>query len=94
MEGEEGEEEEPEENGRKLVLSLEELRVGLPAGVDPEKKEDCLSIEDFEAVFAMARSDFEKLPLWRKQAAKKEATNLGHKPSSRRTNATSTLALI
>ncbi|NXP58450.1 VILI protein, partial [Chloropsis cyanopogon] len=44
----------------------------LPRGVDPSRKEDHLSDEDFQAAFGMKRSAFSSLPLWKQQKLKKE----------------------
>ncbi|NXE78610.1 VILI protein, partial [Cochlearius cochlearius] len=44
----------------------------LPRGVDPSRKEDHLSDQDFKAVFGMDRSAFGKLPLWKQQKLKKD----------------------
>ncbi|NXE89006.1 VILI protein, partial [Menura novaehollandiae] len=44
----------------------------LPRGVDPSRKEDHLSDEDFQAVFGMNRSAFSHLPLWKQQKLKKD----------------------
>ncbi|NXU18049.1 VILI protein, partial [Pardalotus punctatus] len=44
----------------------------LPRGVDPSRKEDHLSDEDFQAVFGMNRSAFGNLPLWKQQKLKKD----------------------
>ncbi|NWH36962.1 VILI protein, partial [Chloropsis hardwickii] len=44
----------------------------LPRGVDPSRKEDHLSDEDFQATFGMKRSAFSSLPLWKQQKLKKE----------------------
>nr|2RJV_A Chain A, Villin-1 [unidentified]2RJW_A Chain A, Villin-1 [Gallus gallus]2RJW_B Chain B, Villin-1 [Gallus gallus] len=44
----------------------------LPRGVDPSRKENYLSDEDFKAVFGMTRSAFANLPLWKQQNLKKE----------------------
>ncbi|XP_048808688.1 villin-1 isoform X1 [Lagopus muta] len=44
----------------------------LPRGVDPSRKENHLSDEDFMAVFGMTRSAFANLPLWKQQNLKKE----------------------
>ncbi|NWR50729.1 VILI protein, partial [Regulus satrapa] len=44
----------------------------LPRGVDPSRKEDHLSDEDFKAVFGMNRSAFSNLPLWKQQKLKKD----------------------
>ncbi|NXB82093.1 VILI protein, partial [Donacobius atricapilla] len=44
----------------------------LPQGVDPSRKEDHLSNEDFQAVFGMNRSTFSNLPLWKQQKLKKD----------------------
>ncbi|NWV69481.1 VILI protein, partial [Malurus elegans] len=44
----------------------------LPRGVDPSRKEDHLSDEDFQAAFGMSRSAFSNLPLWKQQKLKKD----------------------
>ncbi|NWI00194.1 VILI protein, partial [Tichodroma muraria] len=44
----------------------------LPRGVDPSRKEDHLSNEDFQAAFGMNRSAFSNLPLWKQQKLKKD----------------------
>ncbi|NWY48212.1 VILI protein, partial [Sylvia atricapilla] len=44
----------------------------LPRGVDPSRKEDHLSDEDFQAAFGMSRSAFSSLPLWKQQKLKKD----------------------
>ncbi|NXS86977.1 VILI protein, partial [Erpornis zantholeuca] len=44
----------------------------LPRGVDPSRKEDHLSDEDFQAAFGMNRSAFSNLPLWKQQKLKKD----------------------
>nr|XP_033801615.1 villin-1 isoform X1 [Geotrypetes seraphini]XP_033801616.1 villin-1 isoform X1 [Geotrypetes seraphini]XP_033801617.1 villin-1 isoform X1 [Geotrypetes seraphini]XP_033801619.1 villin-1 isoform X1 [Geotrypetes seraphini] len=43
----------------------------LPAGVDPTRKEDYLSSEDFMAIFGMSSSTFNKMPAWKQQNLKK-----------------------
>nr|XP_020647717.1 villin-1 isoform X1 [Pogona vitticeps] len=53
----------------KLVnVPVEEL----PSDVDPSRKEDYLSDEDFLAAFGMSRQDFAALAPWKKQSLKKE----------------------
>ncbi|NWH76624.1 VILI protein, partial [Piaya cayana] len=44
----------------------------LPRGVDPSRKEDHLSDQDFEAAFSMSRSAFSNLPVWKQQKLKKD----------------------
>ncbi|NWX33811.1 VILI protein, partial [Notiomystis cincta] len=44
----------------------------LPRGVDPSRKENHLSDEDFQAAFGMNRSAFSSLPLWKQQKLKKD----------------------
>uniref|UniRef100_A0A8B9R3J0 HP domain-containing protein n=1 Tax=Anas platyrhynchos TaxID=8839 RepID=A0A8B9R3J0_ANAPL len=44
----------------------------LPRGVDPSRKEQHLSDQDFQAVFGMNRSAFGNLPVWKQQNLKKE----------------------
>uniref|UniRef100_A0A803VCP5 Villin-1 n=1 Tax=Ficedula albicollis TaxID=59894 RepID=A0A803VCP5_FICAL len=48
------------------------LAEDLPRGVDPSRKEDHLSNEDFQAAFGMNRSAFSSLPLWKQQKLKKD----------------------
>ncbi|XP_064370852.1 villin-1 isoform X1 [Dromaius novaehollandiae] len=48
------------------------LAEDLPRGVDPSRKEDHLSDQDFQAAFGMTRSAFAALPLWKQQNLKKE----------------------
>ncbi|CAM5088145.1 unnamed protein product [Natator depressus] len=48
--------------------SLDEL----PTGVDPSRKEEHLSSDDFEVVFSMPRNAFAALPVWKQQKLKKE----------------------
>lgn len=43
----------------------------LPPGVDPTRKEDYLSNEDFERIFGTSLSEFKALPEWKKQNLKK-----------------------
>ncbi|XP_075789086.1 villin-1 [Pelodiscus sinensis] len=51
-----------------LNKTLEEL----PAGVDPSRKEEYLSSQDFSGVFGMTQNAFAALPPWKQQALKKE----------------------
>lgn len=44
----------------------------LPDGVDPTRKEEYLSDEDFNEIFCMSRINFDSLPRWRQSALKKE----------------------
>ncbi|XP_036400922.1 villin-1 [Megalops cyprinoides] len=53
----------------KLVNCLAD---DLPEGVDPTKKEEYLSHEDFALVLGMSRLDFYSMPLWKQQNLKKE----------------------
>ncbi|XP_075037159.1 villin-1 isoform X2 [Mixophyes fleayi] len=43
----------------------------LPPGVDPSKKEEYLSTEDFTRIFGISRTDFQAMPDWKKQNIKK-----------------------
>jgi len=45
----------------------------LPAGVDPNHKEDYLSDADFKDVFKCSRAEFKELKPWKQQALKKDA---------------------
>jgi len=50
--------------------TAEQLRKGVP-NVDPARKEYYLTDEEFQALFKMDRAAYEKLPLWKRQQAKK-----------------------
>lgn len=52
----------------KLVNRLAE---DLPDGVDPTRKEEHLSNEDFALVLGMSRTDFYSMPIWKQQNMKK-----------------------
>ncbi|XP_044159316.1 villin-1 [Bufo gargarizans] len=43
----------------------------LPPGVDPSRKEEYLSNEEFTGIFGMTRDEFQALPEWKKQNLKK-----------------------
>ncbi|KAL4635626.1 villin-1-like [Arapaima gigas] len=53
----------------KLVNSSME---NLPEGVDPIKKEEYLSNEDFALILGMSRLDFYAMPIWKQKNLKKE----------------------
>ncbi|KAJ8403509.1 hypothetical protein AAFF_G00352810 [Aldrovandia affinis] len=53
----------------KLVNRLTEE---LPEGVDPTRKEEYLSNEDFALVLGVARLDFYSMPIWKQKNLKKE----------------------
>ena len=55
------------------MYSLAELQAGCPAGVEAANKEKSLNDEDFEATFKMSRGDFDSLPKWKREKAKKDA---------------------
>ena len=55
------------------AITLKELRLGIPVGVDAVRKEEYLSSAEFEAVFSMSLADFNKLPKWKRDVAKKQA---------------------
>ncbi|EGC37711.1 hypothetical protein DICPUDRAFT_46298 [Dictyostelium purpureum] len=56
----------------KEIYSYEELLADpLPAGVDSTKLENYLSDEEFEKVFNMKRSEWEKIPTWKREPIKK-----------------------
>jgi len=56
------------------TIAFEELRAGkeLPTNVDTNRKEIYLSDDDFATHLKMGRSDFERLPKWKKDKIKKE----------------------
>ena len=43
----------------------------LPEGVDPSRKEEYLSVEDFTKVLGMSPAAFSALPRWKQQNLKK-----------------------
>lgn len=45
----------------------------LPNGIDVSHKEMHLTYDDFVSVFKMEPSEFEKLPIWRRQRLKQTA---------------------
>lgn len=64
----------PAASSTGLVVPLADLQAGLPVGVDAARKEEYLSVEEFEALFGMAKEAFAKLPGWKKKTAKKKAS--------------------
>ncbi|KAM9304745.1 villin-1 [Gastrophryne carolinensis] len=52
-------------------LLLNKTTEELPPGVDPTRKEEYLSTEDFSRILGMSRSEFQALPEWKKQNHKK-----------------------
>jgi len=54
-------------------FSYEELSSGIPAGVDPAKKEQYLSDAEFEKYLGTPRADFGRLAAWKQKAKKKDA---------------------
>uniref|UniRef100_A0ACB8G1X9 Villin-1 n=1 Tax=Sphaerodactylus townsendi TaxID=933632 RepID=A0ACB8G1X9_9SAUR len=44
----------------------------LPKDVDPSRKEDYLSEDDFSTIFGMSRQEYATLPQWKQQALKKD----------------------
>lgn len=54
-------------------FKYEDLFKKFPKGVNPERKEEYLTDEEFEKVFKMKRSDFLGLKEWRRVDKKKEA---------------------
>ena len=63
----------PAPTGDGSMYSLAELQAGCPAGVEAANKEKSLNDEDFEATFKMSRGDFDGLPKWKREKAKKDA---------------------
>jgi len=51
--------------------TLDELKVGVPEGVNPALKEEYLDDATFAQLFGTDRSSFMALPKWKKDAAKK-----------------------
>merc|ERR1711994_858908 len=67
-------EEAPEdiENKPKVYYTIEELKNPID-GVHWAKRQDFLTDEDFKTHLGMSRKEFNDLPLWRQQNAKKKA---------------------
>ena len=59
--------------GDGTLHPLAALQGGCPKGVDAAHKEKSLADDDFEAQFKMPRGDFDGLPKWKKDKAKKDA---------------------
>lgn len=57
---------------KKGHFTYEQLRDGLPDGVDPTLKEDFLDDAAFVQVFAMDRAAFRALPKWKRDESKKK----------------------
>ena len=55
------------------MYSLAELQAGCPDGVEASSKEKSLNDADFEATFKMSREEFDALPKWKRDKAKKDA---------------------
>lgn len=55
------------------TFALAELQKGTPAGVDPARKEEFLSDEDFQGVFGKSKEEFAGMPTWKKRSAKQKA---------------------
>ena len=53
--------------------SLADLQGDAPAGVEPHGKEKWLSDADFMTALKMSRDDYNKLPAWKQNNAKKAA---------------------
>jgi hypothetical protein len=54
------------------TFTYEQLKSGVPDGVDPTKKEEYLSNEDFAAKFGVDKATFAAQPKWKRDAKKKE----------------------
>jgi len=54
-------------------FTIDELKAGCPAGVDPKNKELYLSDSDFQAAFGMDKAAWGSLAAWKKTAAKKKS---------------------
>jgi Villin headpiece domain len=51
---------------------LKNNTTNLPAGVDPAYRERSLSRSEFETIFGMSPTDFDRLPAWKRTALKKQ----------------------
>lgn len=58
--------------GADTVAYEELIKLRLEDGIDPTKREEYLSDDDFSSVFGMARADFAALPAWKRTQRKKE----------------------
>ncbi|GAX81454.1 hypothetical protein CEUSTIGMA_g8883.t1 [Chlamydomonas eustigma] len=57
------------------TIPYEELvKLRLEDGIDPTRKEDYLTDEEFLKVFSVEREKFKKLPDWKRQLKKKEVS--------------------
>ena len=63
----------PAPAGDGSMYSLAELQAGCPDGVVASSKEKSLNDADFEATFKMSREEFDALPKWKRDIAKKDA---------------------
>ena len=52
--------------------SLNDLKKGVPQGVDPREKQNFLSDKDFKAAFKMTKEEFFALPKWKQTTLKKD----------------------
>jgi len=53
------------------IFTYEELKQGIPEGVDPTRKEDYISEEEFFGLFGMKRNQFKSLPKWKQNNQKR-----------------------
>ena len=53
-------------------FSLEQLKAGVPAGVDPANKEIYLDDAAFKTLFSMDRAALAAMPKWKRDAEKKK----------------------
>lgn len=60
------------ENPTNKFFDIETLKKTFPEGVDPTKKEQYLSDQDFESVFKMTKAQFNELKAWKQMDAKKK----------------------
>ena len=54
------------------TFSYDELKTGVPAGVDPARKEEYLDAATFAKIFGSDKATFLALPKWKRDAKKKE----------------------
>jgi len=62
----------PEATGGPYALKVLQ-RKNLPTDVDPNRKEDYLSDEEFQQIFKTSRENFASSPQWKRKQAKKDA---------------------
>jgi len=55
---------------RKHFFRPEEILGGMNSDIDPDNKEQYLEDKEFERIFGMAKNDFNRMALWKRQNMK------------------------